>query len=100
VQDAVLQEATKKDNRRKLIASGSPERHLFVYVDPNRYPAWVGLMDEQPPLAAPQLPEEVTHVWAVTSARTSRRFVVWRFIPTKGWRNEGSLHVDVECDEH
>ncbi|MFN2444412.1 MAG: hypothetical protein ABR606_02295 [Vicinamibacterales bacterium] len=67
VQEAIQHEASKADNRRKLLAAGGPERHLFVYVDPNRYPAWVGLVDERPPTVAPQLPEEVTHVWAVTT---------------------------------
>jgi hypothetical protein len=51
----VCQEAAKEDNRRKLATAGGTERHLFIYIDPVRYPAWVSLVDEQPPLIAPQL---------------------------------------------
>ena len=49
VQDAVFQEASKRDNRRKLSKSGRRQRHLFVYVHPRNYLPWVSLVDTCPP---------------------------------------------------
>jgi hypothetical protein len=41
LQQAIEVEAKKNDNRRKLVASGCDERHLFVYVDRRNYLALV-----------------------------------------------------------
>src|SRR5260370_26765027 len=37
---AVSVEAYKDDNRRKLGASGTDERHLFVYIHPRNFLLW------------------------------------------------------------
>ena len=81
---AVLAEADKQDNRAKLRKAGTTERHLFVLVDQGNYLPWVSLVDEDPPCSPPNLPAEVTHVWAGGIARDPRVVVVWRGNST-GW---------------
>lgn len=81
---AVLAEANKRDNRAKLRSAGSAERHLFVLVDQGNYLPWASLVDEEPPRSAPDLPAEITHLWAAGIARDPRVVVVWRG-SAKGW---------------
>lgn len=83
VQRVVNEEARKDDNRRKLGAVRACQRHLFVFIDPNRLDAWQGLVDGAPPVEPPSLPPEITDVWAATAI--ARIFVVWRGDRT-GWR--------------
>jgi hypothetical protein len=72
LQQAIEVEAKKNDNRRKLVASGCDERHLFVYVDRRNYLAWVALVDGNVPEKGPSLPNEITHVWAVAHTRSTK----------------------------
>jgi hypothetical protein len=63
--------------RDKLDRSQREERHLFIWVEPTRFAAYSGIAsDENPAASAPELPEEVTHIW-VAAAR-AQDFVVWR----------------------
>lgn len=83
-EQAVLREVQKEDNRRKLSKAATAERHLFVLVDQGNFLPWVSLVDEEPPHSAPDLPAEVTHLWAAGIARDPRVVVVWRG-SAKGW---------------
>jgi len=58
--EAVRIEAYKKDNRQKLRASNTEERHLLVYVDSQNLGPWCALVDFEPPRILPDLPPEVT----------------------------------------
>jgi hypothetical protein len=91
LQQAIEVEAKKNDNRRKLVASGCDERHLFVYVDRRNYLAWVALVDGNVPEKGPSLPNEITHVWAVAHTRSPNEVVVW--LATRGgkWHYLGVL---------
>ena len=81
---AAMEEAHKPDNRAKLRKAATAERHLFVLVDQGNYLPWVSLVDEDPPCSRPDLPDEVTHVWAAGIARDPSVVVVWRGSAT-GW---------------
>jgi hypothetical protein len=90
VQDAVNRELSKEDNRVKLAAAATEERHLFVYIDPRNHIAWVPLVDMDPPTEPPYLPPEITHVWAASESRAAGEYLVWR-ANGKGWEGLGSL---------
>ena len=71
----------------KLANSGAVERHAFVYLPGfNTAPfsaSDVLMRDGAPlPIEAPQLPAEVTHVWAVSEWATGDGF---RWSPDEGW---------------
>jgi hypothetical protein len=63
VHSAVRAEAGKQDNLDKLIASGAPERHLFVYVDPSHALPWMCLREMQSGVM-PVVPSAITYLWA------------------------------------
>jgi hypothetical protein len=86
-------EAQKKDNRNKLRRAGAIETHLFVYVDPRNYLPWVSLVSGSPPIYPPQLPPEVTLVWAVTQTRTPGEYIVWRANQCSGWLAEAPTFI-------
>jgi len=88
VSEAVEAEAWKPDNRQKLSAAGTTERHLFVFVDVLNHRVWTPLVDLALPSGAPELPPEVTHVWAVGPAR-SGGYVVWRASLESDWYSLG-----------
>lgn len=85
VQQAVQDEANKEDNRRKLVASGAAERHLFVWVDLDYYLPWKDLDFGRLPVTPPTLPNEITTVWAAASAADGQ-CVVWRVRPPNPWQ--------------
>lgn len=93
--EAVLGEARKSDNLRKLGNAKTDERHLFVYVHPLNFLPWVALVDLEPPVEPLVLPEEITHVWAATEGRTSNEYVVWRAMQRRRWIAEGPLSLAV-----
>jgi hypothetical protein len=95
VSDAVEFEAFKLDNRQKLSAAGTTERHLFVFVDVLNHRVWTPLVDLVPPAEAPDLPQEVTHVWAVGPARSANDYVVWRADAGSGWSSLGSIAIEL-----
>jgi hypothetical protein len=86
VNSAVLAEATKPDNLRKLRDSEADETHLFVWIDSTKEQAAVA-MDGGVPPEPPQLPHEVTSVWiALRSGRSDRAArALWRLTPPGGW---------------
>jgi hypothetical protein len=90
LQRAVVHEANKADNRRKLNASPFRERHLFVYVDSLNTKPWAALVAGCIPEEAPTLPPEVTHVWAATD-EAPNGIVVWTAEPSKGWQDRGVI---------
>lgn len=88
---AIREEADKPDNRRKLGAAKTEERHLFVYVHPRNYLPWVALVDFESAAEPIAMPPEVTDVWAATEGRSLNEFVVWRARRGEPWRNCGPL---------
>lgn len=97
VNDAVEVEASKQDNRHKLSSAHALEGrsclegHLFVFVDVLNHRVWTSLVDSPPPQEAPELPQEVTHVWAVGTARSGNGYVVWRARAGSDWYSLGSV---------
>lgn len=77
VNAAVLREANRSDNRRKLGAASTDERHLFVYLHESVPDAWVALLASVPPNGRLELPPEVTHVWAATHHFADGQIVYW-----------------------
>jgi hypothetical protein len=87
---AVEAEARKQDNRRKL-GTTAGERHLGVYVDYLGYPAHASMLAGLLPSHAPQLPEEVTHVWVVCDHGEQPEYLVWTFNRAEGWVDCGAF---------
>jgi hypothetical protein len=87
--EACEREARKDDNRKKLGAAKSYERHLVVYVDAMNGLPWVALTDFEPPLALPKIPGEITHIWLIGHAgeTSENKFVVWRASAKETWRS-------------
>ncbi len=86
VHEAVRLEAFKEDNRRKLAAAGTAERHLFVFVDVLNRRVWTALVDLSPPMDVLELPEEITDVWVVGPAQSNHQYVVWQGTRDSAWR--------------
>lgn len=78
-------EAWKQDNRDKLGAAKTAERHLVVYIDLMNGLPWVALTDFAPPLAAPKLPPEITHLWLVADEGQADEFIVWHASTKEPW---------------
>ena len=95
LQKAIELEALKSDNRRKLGTVHASERHLFVYVSPLNFLAWTVLIDGDMPTNAPQLPDEITDVWAATGAGQKDKYVVWRASKGSLWKNIGLVSVNL-----
>ncbi len=98
--DAIVGEAGKPDNQRKLGAAMADERHLFVYIHPRNYLPWVAFMDLEPPSEPVLLPEQITHVWAATEGRSLNEFVVWRARRGEPWQNCGLLTLILTGSAH
>jgi hypothetical protein len=92
--EAGEKEAWKQDNRKKLGAARTSERHLVVYIDPMNGLPWVALTDFEPPSALPNLPEEITHIWLVGHAEEKDKFVAWRANTNESWN---SLRLSTTC---
>jgi hypothetical protein len=94
---AVEVEASKQDNRDKLSSAHTSEGclclegHLFVFVDVLNHHVWTPLVDFPPPPEVPELPREITHVWAVGPARSGDGYVVWRASAASDWYSLGSV---------
>jgi hypothetical protein len=91
VSDAVEAEALKPDNRHKLSSECTSEGHLFVFIARLNHRVWTPLVDLPPPPEAPELPQEVTHVWAVGPAQSGDGYVVWRASVASDWYSLGSV---------
>jgi len=83
--------AWKEDNRTKLGAAKTPERHLLVYI-PAGSLAWSALTNFGPPATLPKLPEEITNLWLIGQGDDRNEFVVWRAGTTETWQS-----MKVEC---
>lgn len=92
VQVAIAKELQRPDNRRKLGGAGKNERHLFVLIGMQNFLPWIGLTDCAPPTEPPNLPEEITHVWAAGPTRTPRNFVAW-LGAADGWTHLGVVAI-------
>ena len=75
---AVLREAQKQDNRRKLQKAVHPEKHLFVCIDWRLYSPWYAINEGKPSSLPMQLPEGIDIVWAVARTRSSGVYTIWR----------------------
>jgi hypothetical protein len=62
--------------RRKLSASGLPERHLFVWAHSTIFDVWSGVCEGDPPTRPLELPEEITTVWLAAMGATD--IAPWR----------------------
>jgi hypothetical protein len=82
--EAAEREAFKTDNRKKLGAAGTPERHLAIYVYMTTL-AWVPLSDFEPIPVAPNLPPEITGIWIFSESSKGGEYVIWRAGPTVPW---------------
>jgi hypothetical protein len=80
-------EAFKDDNRKKLGAANTYERHLVVYADVGL--PWIALTTSEPPSTLPQVPEEITHMWLIGhSGENKDEFVVWRASAKEQWHSQ------------
>jgi len=93
VDDAVLREAQKQDNRRKLREAEHPEKHLFVCIDSRFYAPWYAINKGKPSSLPIRLPKEIDIVWAVASTRSSGLYAVWRAERDQPWNALEPLKV-------
>ncbi|MET8077049.1 hypothetical protein [Streptomyces sp. NPDC005303] len=82
-----LREPSQADNLGKLRRSGATERHLFLLLPgftTAPFDAFDPLMrpDGPLPVVAPSLPEEITHLWAMSTWNTGDGF---HWAPDTGW---------------
>jgi hypothetical protein len=85
--EAGERETLKKDNRRKLGAAQTAERHLVVYIDGGNGLAWTALTSFEPPSILPKLPEEITNLWLVGHGERKDEFVLWRAGTSETWQS-------------
>jgi hypothetical protein len=85
VNAAVEREAVKKDNRAKLGASGTYERHLAVHVPVLNGAVWCALVDFGPVPEKPKLPTEITDVWVYSQDRGDLHFVAYHASKQSAW---------------
>ena len=84
-------EAWKEDNRRKLGAAATAERHLAVYVSMASLP-WMALTSFPPPANKPRIPPEIKNLWLIGQGKDENEFVVWC-----AGRNENWQSMKVAC---
>ena len=92
-----LREPAQTDVRTKLMRSGAAERHAFVVVSglsgaPFTVTGLLIAKDAVDPVAAPVLPPEITHVWAVSPWDSGLCF---RWSSATGWQrfSKPPLHL-------
>jgi len=86
--DAGKTEAWKEDNRKKLGAAATDERHLVVFIDVTNGLAWTAPIDCDPPLTLPELPPEIDHMWLLGcfGGGAAKKVIVWRASKTTHWQ--------------
>jgi hypothetical protein len=94
LQKAIESEASKPDNCKKLGLADTSERHLFVYVSSLNFLAWAALIEGDMPSEPPELPNEITDVWAVTGAGRKDQYVVWKATREARWQNVGLISLN------
>ena len=92
---AAEREARKEDNRKKLGAAGTHERHLVVYVYVTNYLPWCALVDFEPPPDLPGLPSEITDIWLCSETRSEHQYAVWRASDFSPWCNLGRVSLEI-----
>ncbi len=80
-------EAWKPDNRKKLGAAKTTERHLVVYIDARNGLPWTALTSFGPPSALPEIPEEITNLWLIGHSGNENEFVAWYASTNEIWRS-------------
>jgi hypothetical protein len=89
--DAGEKEIWKDDNRKKLSAATTDERHLAVYFDGGNPSAWNALTCGAfvPPNCCPKISEEITHLWLIGphDSRHQNTFVVWYANKQEHWQS-------------
>jgi hypothetical protein len=83
-------ELQREDNRKKLGAAETAERHFVVYIGVMNGLPWIALTDFQPPTELPKLPNEITHIWLIghSGKANSDEFVVWRAGTEEPWHSQ------------
>ena len=84
---AAEREAFKIDNRRKLGAARTNERHLAIYVYATNSLPWCALVDHDPSPDLPHLPAEITDLWLFSETRSEGEYVVWRAGTSLRWHS-------------
>jgi hypothetical protein len=93
--EAVEREAIRADNRKKLAAAQTSERHMLVYVDSNNFLPWRSFWHFEPPSVLPQLSPEITDVWAFTeTVGAANHCTVWRASVTSPWHSLGHVNLN------
>jgi hypothetical protein len=85
--EAAEREASKADNRKKLLAAGTSDRYLAVYVSVLT-PAWVPLMHLRPAPVLPTLPPEITGLWMFSESGVENEYVVWSAGASRPWTKQ------------
>jgi hypothetical protein len=88
---AIEREAAKEDNVRKLSDASAEERHFFVYFDWHGYPAQASMRNGLIPTSFPNIPSQITHVWAATSSGTEGEHLLWCANRSTGWHDLGAF---------
>jgi hypothetical protein len=94
VNGAVEAEAVKTDIRRKLSSALGVEKHLFIYIARTTHVVWAAVRDENPPLAGPTLPPEITDAWVTAWAGDGAWHTVWHVRRGLSWIHKGVVNVD------
>lgn len=81
-------EACMEENREKLGAAKTAERHLVVYVHPQSNARSSTFTVSQPPEETlPTLPQEITNIWLIGDGENNYEFVVWYASTKEPWRS-------------
>jgi hypothetical protein len=89
VSRAVETEASKSDNLRKLTAAQGRESHIAVVFERLCFEGWAALCGCEPQGAAPVLPHQITHAWAIAATRDADQYVAWLAANRGPWRRLG-----------
>jgi hypothetical protein len=83
--EAGEREAWKDNNRRKLGAAKTSERHLVVYIGGRNGLSWTALTCFMPPPALPRIPAEITNLWLIGPSENESEFVAWCASASETW---------------
>jgi hypothetical protein len=92
-------ESWKPDNRKKLGAATTAERHLVVYLDAGNGLPWTALTSFAPPSTVPGIPDEVTNLWLIGHSENEDEFVVWYASTNEIWRSTRVLCAPESVDQ-
>ena len=85
--EAGEREAWKEDNREKLGAAKTTERHLVVYIDAGNDLPWTALTRFGPPAVTPKIPGEITNLWLIGHSENTDEFIAWFASTNEIWRS-------------